>query len=97
VQSVGAGKGGGKRRRIVEVGLADVDALRREIGELFRMTCRRDHRSGLGLDQKLDDAPAEMAAGAGDEQGRFRISGHWQSPLRCCLQGASGGACIGYE
>ena len=42
--------------------------LRGEIGEFFRIAGRGDHLAGIGFDKQFDDAPAEMAAGAGDEK-----------------------------
>ena len=53
---------------VAEIGLPDFDAL--EVGELGRIAGAGDDLAGIAAgEQLLDDEAAELAAGAGDEQG----------------------------
>jgi hypothetical protein len=61
---------------LVEVSPPNFDAALREIRELLRRPRRCDDRPGFRLQQLLDDLPAEVAGGAGDEKralGALRI------------------------
>src|SRR5882672_5805640 len=80
-QSFGACERRLQRLRVVEIGSADVDAALGEVGQEFGRSRGGDYRAGLGLKQQLDDPAAEMAGGAGHEQG-FGGIGHDESRLR---------------
>ena len=59
-----------ERGGIVEIGAARLDPLGGEIGKLGGIARGGDHLAGSRGEQVFDDQPAEMAAGAGDEEGR---------------------------
>lgn len=64
-----AREGGVKGRRIGEVAPAHLDALRLQIAELVEIAGHRDDRRRACREQEIDDLPAELAGGAGDDEG----------------------------
>ena len=59
-----------ERGGIVEIGAARLGPLGGEVGELGGIARGGDHLAGSRGEQAFDDQPAEMAAGAGDEESR---------------------------
>jgi hypothetical protein len=73
---------GFKRRRIVEIALARLDALCLQIGHLFWIARHRNNRTGAGLDQQFDDLPTELAGSAGNDKGSVLNIAHGLSPMK---------------
>ncbi len=74
-----ADEGRRERGEVREVAPTHIGTARRQILELFRIAGHRDDVAGPAFEQQVDDAAAELAAGAGDKEGGFVGLGHEES------------------